>query len=186
MADFIANNRDPIISIIGFIITIAIMVCQFKNARKEKVTEQQRVLYIDCYTSVEEAIRNNDLIFDSDYFESIYSFQGRMKLIASGNVLACYKKILEYVFNIQKQYNEYSNSIDPHENLNNYEDVINEDTGEEYEIYHGNEQDDNIYAYKIAEYKENNKTQKDELKKYVDDLRDLMRKDFGTDKYSDK
>lgn len=184
--EFLANYGSSIISIIGFVVTIVVMKCQFKNAKTEKVSEQQRALYIDCYTSVEEVIKNNNLIFDDEYLEKIRSFQGRMKLIASGDVLNCYKKLLGFVCNIQNQYVEYSNSINPHENPNNYERVINEDTGEEYEIYHGNEHDDQIYTCKIDEYKENNKPQKDELKKYVDDLRDLMRKDFGTDKYSDK
>ena len=108
-----------------------------------------------------------------------------MKLIATNKVLKSYKELLTFVFKVQRKFTDFSNNINPYMDERNCETVIDEESGKEYEKYHGNADDEYIYNCKIEEYKAKNKPSLHEIKKYVDALRDSMRDDFGTDKYSD-
>lgn len=173
-----------IISVIGFVITIIVMVAQFKNAKKQKITDAQRQLYLETYVDVEKIVAKNELIFEPSYYDTIFSRKGEIKLSASNEVIHEYENLLKYVHSIAWPTWKWISENHPEGNDLNYETRYDDETGEELEICHITEGMLDQFQYDYEKYKEEHMPDSKEVKKHVESLLNKMRKDLGNDVYT--
>lgn len=172
-----------IISIIGFVITIIVMNAQFKNAKKQKITDAQRQIYLDTYMAVEKIISANELIFDTDYYDSVLEHKGEMKLSASNNVIQEYSNYVEYIHSFAWPFWKWKSDNDPTGDASNYEIIVDEHSGKEDEICHITQDMMDSYEYACRRYKQEHMPDSQEVKSKVESLLNAMRKDLGNDTY---
>lgn len=172
-----------IISILGFIITIVVMLWQFKNATKQKVTDSQRRIYLDTYIDIERVIGLNELVFDTSYYDAIISHKGEMKLFASNDVIHEYEKFLKYVQEIMLSTCKWISENDPEKKEENYELMFDDVSGKEVEICHVTDDMVEQFEYDYCKYKEEHMPDSKEVKHHVESLLNKMRIDLGGDMY---
>lgn len=169
------------ISIIGFCVTIYMNNKQFKNAKKERIAEKQRELYLKCYKQIEPIINSPNLIFDFSYYQNIVSLKPEMKLFASNSTLRSFKDYLQFVYVTYEEYRSFYQEHDPFADKNNIEMTNNTETGEECEIYHVNEVEGTNFRLLIEKYCEEHCPNSTNIGKKIKKLLNAMRKDLSND-----
>lgn len=172
---------NTIITIVGFIVTFVGLHMELKNMLKINLTEQQRTIYANCIIEINRILTNNELVFESDYYHKICEYSGLMELVGSNKTILIFEKYIYFLKNKYEKYHTFVLNNDPHRESNNYEVGLTEE-GNEYEVYHGSENDDEIFEMKLKRYKRENISSKDEINKLVFDLINSMRKDIGNNK----
>lgn len=171
-----------IISLIGYMATIITIRIQFKNNVKQKLTDEQRKIYLDTYIEVEKIITNQELIFERDYYNKLESYKPEMKLAGSNRVIGAYCNYMKFVWEMLSEKEDWISRNNPNANEYNFEPAYDPKYGE-YEINHVTEDMEEQFREKYKEYKQNNTPEQDEIIKKVDELLNAMRKDLGNESY---
>ena len=69
------------VSLIGFSITLIALRLEFNNSKKQKIVDDQRDLYINLYDQLDKVLSDIELIYNKDYFNNVYSYKSKVKLI---------------------------------------------------------------------------------------------------------
>ncbi len=170
------------ISIVGFGITIWQFRSQLRSVKQEKVTDKQRELYIDVYNTIENVVKDNSLVFRSEYYNDVSSYQGKMKLIAASNTLKLYKEFLKFIYDIQHAHRQFCIQNDPREKTENWVTVFAGDPEKENEVCCVTENDIDQYESSLREYEIKNCPENSAIKKKVSNLLNSMRADLNVDK----
>jgi|GEM_PF-3023795 len=170
------------VSVLGFAVTIYTVNRKISSISKERIKGERQDLYIELYSQLEELIKDNSIIFDKVYFDSLSAFQGKIKLIATNEVIIAFRDVLNFIFSKQKEFEEFANSNDPEMDSRYYEYIENETNGEVAEIFHGYNEMEKYQAL-VLEYKQENIPSKKEIKDKVTSVLNEMRKDIGNDFY---
>lgn len=182
-------KEDIIVAVVSVLasglVTYIITCIQFANSRKEKVTDQQRKLYAECYHLIEKALINHLVVFEKNYFDELVDIKERMKLEASNAVLQAFKKYYLWVAERYKSYLEYDKSMDPREKANAFITITNDETSAEGEMPTFSTQEFELYLQKIERYPVEHEPQHKTIKSKAQDVLNSMRKDLGNDEYYD-
>lgn len=170
------------VSVLGFAVTIYTVNRKISSISKERIKGERQDLYIELYSQLEELIKDNSIIFDKVYFDSLSAFQGKIKLIATNEVIITFRDVLNFIFSKQKEFEEFANSNDPEMDSRYYEYIEDETNGEVAEIFHGYDEMEKYQAL-VIEYKQENIPSKKEIKDKVTSVLNEMRKDIGNDFY---
>lgn len=170
------------ISIMGFIMTFYGVRMELHKSLKEKLVDQQRKIYTDCYRQASALKKNPQLVFEKDFYESVGESSGELSLAASQEVLSAFRILEEFVQAKYSDYRRFIDENDPHANPNNYE-MITQDY-EEIEVYHGNEQDDKNYKIMLEKYLNERMPQKEDISKMLLHILNAMRADIGNSSLS--
>lgn len=181
MCEILPTVISTATSIIGFAVTILLTKKEFKNARKERITEIQEKTYLKCFEKVEPVINKPQLVFDTEYFENISSFKAEMKLFASGATLHAYREYLEYIYDIYHNYCNFLSENDPYENPDNVETIIGEDGTVKDEIKHVRENEITEFEISAEKYRADHCPTVKQLKDEITKVLRSMRKDFDND-----
>lgn len=76
--EFVSTIISPIISALGFFVTLRSIRVNFNYTLKQKVTDEQRKVYLDTYMDVEKIITANEVIFDPDYYKQLDSHRAQI------------------------------------------------------------------------------------------------------------
>lgn len=171
-----------VIPIIGYVATIKSIKIQFKNNMKQKLTDEQRKVYLDTYIEVEKIITNQELIFERNYYNKLESCKSKIKLAGSNRVIDAYCKYMKFVWEMLSKMEDWVSRNDPNANEYNFEPAYDQKYGE-YEINHVTEDMEDQFRKKYKEYKQNNIPEQDEIIKKVDELLNVMRRDLGNESY---
>ena len=108
-------------------------------------------------------------------------YKPQVELIASPRVKGAYLKFYSFIDNYYKEYHKFCIENDPREDKNNYHTVVLED-GEEIEEVSFWSEDIKYFEKSAESFKHQHSPKIEELKKYLDELYEAMRKDLGSNK----
>ena len=180
--DSIENHSvliSSVISIIGFFVTFFCIKLELRKSLKEKLVDQQRGIYADCYRKISELVRKPDLIFDKSYYDGFLICASALRLLASNEVIAAFLGLEGIVSEKYLQYMAFCDINDPYNNPNNFEVVFRDETEEPIELYHGTEMDYKIYNSKMSEYIIENTPSRDVIESILNNILNAMRMDIG-------
>lgn len=180
----IKNNLQVLIpalvTIIGFFINFIIMKRQFKKAREERIIEKRTDAYFKCYDCIDKIIDNKELLYNENYYSEVLSFKAKIKLLSSKNVIGCYKKLLNEIFDLQKEFIEFKNEHDPSCNQKNYYEITPDDCDSvSHEACGITENDLQMYEDKVKKFKIAKQETIEIIINEIKDLCDAMRIDIG-------
>lgn len=165
------------ISIVGFIMTFFGVRMELHKSLKEKLVDQQRKIYTDCYGRISALKKNPHLVFERSFLDAVDECAGELNLAGSKEVLSAFSALEEFVQDKWEGYKHFVDENDPHANPNNYE-MITQDY-EEVEVYHGNEQDDRIYEIRLEKYLHKQIPSKEDISEMLLHILNAMRADIG-------
>lgn len=184
LLNFFKNNAQTIIpaivTIIGFSINFIIMNQQFKKTREERIIEKRTDTYFECYKCIDEIIENEELVYSENYYSKLLSFKAKIKLLSSKNVINCYKKLLNKIFDLQKEFIEFKNKYDPFCNQKNYYERPPDDCDSvSHEVCGITENDIQIYEHRVKDFKMSKQKYVEVVINEIKNICDAMRKDIG-------
>jgi hypothetical protein len=181
MKNFLIDNINNIITIIGFIVSWIFLKMGFSNALKEKRDSERIKLYSDWYSALYKFINNDFAIFDKEEFSKILTMKSEIDLFSSNEMIKSFNKVLNYLNEVHKKYVDYDLSIDPRNDKTNYECGYDE-SGNYYEICHIQNYQLDDYENDIYDYKKKNVIDKNKRKEILLSILNEMRKEIGNDK----
>lgn len=165
------------ISIVGFIFTFFGVRMELHKNLKEKLVDQQRKIYTDCYGRISVLKKNPQLVFEQRFIDAVDECAGELSLTGSKEVLTAFNVLEEFVRDKWDGYKRFVGENDPHANPNNYEMITR--NYEEMEVYHGNEQDDETYEMRLEKYLNERMALKEDISKMLLQILNAMRADIG-------
>lgn len=180
--EFVSTIISPIISALGFFVTLRSIRVNFNYTLKQKVTDEQRKVYLDTYMDVEKIITANEVIFDPDYYKQLDSHRAQIKLAASNAVINAYHDYMKFVYDVQCMISDWVYKNNPNNNPDNFK-YDSDEYGEEIEISHVTQEMMDIFELQYEEYKREHTPSSKEITNNVDRLLNAMRADLGNSAY---
>lgn len=168
---------STVISIIGFFVTFWGIRLELHRTLKEKLTDQQRKVYADCYRKISALKTDSSLIYKKEFYDLIKECGSELSLSASNEVLKAFYEIESITTTGYENFRSFIEKNDPHEDKNNFETITEND--EEIEIYHGSASDDQIFESKVVNYFKTNTPTDDVICEKMVNLLNAMRSDIG-------
>lgn len=153
----------------------------YKREAKKSILEKRASLYLSIQNKAESLAYKPVQIFDLSYRNSVLKYKPQVELIASPRVKGAYLKFYSFIDNYYKEYHKFCIENDPREDKNNYHTVVLED-GEEIEEVSFWSEDIKYFEKSAKSFKHQHSPKIEELKKYLDELYEAMRKDLGSNK----
>lgn len=167
------------VSIVGFFATFFSIRLELRKSLKERLADQQRLIYANCYRRIFELGRNPALIFEKSYYDSFVECTSELSLSASNEVILAFAELEKIVTVGYEKYKDFIDENDPFNNRENFERIY-QGEGEEYmELYRGTEMDYKIYESRIARYVRENSPSKDIIETMLKNILNAMREDIG-------
>ena len=153
----------------------------YRRETKKSILEKRASLYLSIQNKAESLAYKPVQIFDLSYRNSVLKYKPQVELIASPKVKKAYLNFYSFIDNYYKDYYKFCNENDPREDKSNYHTVILED-GEEIEEVSFWDEDIKYFEKSAESFKNQHCPKIEDLKKYLDELYEAMRKDLGSNK----
>lgn len=167
------------VSICGFLATFLGIRLELRKSLKEKLVDQQRAIYADCYRRISQLGRKPDLVFEKVYYDRFIECAGELSLSASREVLEAFLELEKLVIESYENYMDFIDKNDPYNNPKNFERVFREEDEETIDLYHGMESDYKIYESKAATYIRENSISEAVIATLIKNVLNAMRTDIG-------
>ena len=172
------------VSIVGFLVTIIVVIAQFRNAEKSQNRKEKRKVYFKVYETLGELEHDRMIIYNPNYVDKLRRYQARIRIVGSESVINAYDSFIEIVTRKQSDFEVYCNSHDPRMDDRYYNGFIDDDGNTSYSSFLGTESDITIFERDSLCYREDNCLDKRELIEQLDRILNHMRKDIQNGKYS--
>lgn len=172
------------ISIVGFFATFFGIKLELRKSLKEKLVDQQRAIYTDCYRTISELGRNPKLIFEKSYYDRVVECDGELSLSASSEVIDAFTEVEKLVIEVYEGYRDFVEKNDPYNNPKNFELISRREDEEPIELFHGTEMDYEIFNSKVSQYITENTPSENVIKSMLKKVLNAMRIDIGNSSIS--
>lgn len=160
------------ISILGFVITFFKMRKEFHNSIKQANNEDRKRIYEIVSELLDKAIEERSIVYDQEYRNSLANCKFRVKLYGSKEVVAAYRKYFGYIYNFDREYQQYYSEHDP------LRDIVYDEEG--YPQSNVSPEDMERFKNALSNYKYENTPTLEEIQEQTNSVYGAMRKNIGT------
>ena len=150
-----------------------------ENEMRKLLHEKRLELYMSFYEQVELSLKNREIVFQENYFQTIGTYKAKMTLMASETTRKAFDDFFWFVRQKWVDYHKYSKENDPTLDESRYYTEYDEN-GCEFECSDVTQEEQMAFDDELRQYRKTNKPAKEVIEKYAEKLYQAMRNDLGS------
>lgn len=159
---------------LSFVVAFCTSIWAKKTESRKLIFQERCALYLELSKHLDKLVRDTSLVLNQDFVLGLIEFNNRIKLLSCKSTMSAYKKMYDFFVYKNSKYYEWYNENDP----NNDEGLFQQMDDGEWVAVVDQFQWESFLSDSENKIRELSPTYT-EIKKYLDDLYDAMRKELN-------